>query len=125
MLFDTDVLIWVLRGNAKAARLVEEADRRMVSVLSHMELIQGARNREELRLISAFLTDLDFRTVPLSENIGHRALIYMEEHALKVSLNLADALLAATAVENGLLFCTGNQKHFRTIAELQLKPFAP
>jgi predicted nucleic acid-binding protein len=125
MLFDTDVLIWLLRGNAKAARRVEQANERAISVVSHMELIQGVRNREELRLIRSFLADLDFRTTPLNENIGHRAVVYMEEHALKSSLCLADALLAATAVENGLILCTGNQKHFRLITELQLKPFVP
>jgi len=36
-----------------------------------MEFIQGARNRQELKKIKDFLTDLAFQTMPLTENIGH------------------------------------------------------
>ncbi len=41
MLFDTGVLIWVLRGNSEAAKTVEKSDRRYVSVVTYMELLQG------------------------------------------------------------------------------------
>ena len=125
MLFDTDVLIWALRGNPRAARAIEGADPRDVSIVSYMELIQGARDKEEVHLIRSFLADLGFTTVPLSENIGLRAAIYMEEYSLKGGLTLADALLAATAVETQRVFCTGNTKHFRSISELETKPFRP
>jgi hypothetical protein len=125
MIFDTDVLIWCLRGNLLAARIVEETAVRGLSVVSYMELIQGARNRKELGLIRSFLQDLHFRIHPLSESIGQRASVYMEEYTLKSALALADALVAATAVEVNETLCTGNTKHFRTIAELDLKTFRP
>jgi predicted nucleic acid-binding protein len=48
MLFDTDVLIWVLRGSAKAARLVDETGDRRISVVTLMELLQGARDKHEI-----------------------------------------------------------------------------
>lgn len=125
MLFDTDVLIWYLRGSEKAARAMEEAQSRQLSVVSYMELLQGARDKNEVKIIRNFLKDLDFEIVPLTENIGHRASVYMEEYCLKVEMCLADALLAATSVENHLLFCTGNNKHYKPIAEIEMSVFRP
>ena len=125
MLFDTDVLIWVFRGNAKAARLIESAEDRNISVVSYMELLQGARDKEEVRTIKRFLVDFGFGMTPLTENIGYRASIYMEEYGLKAGMCMGDALLAATAVENQLALCTGNRKHYGPISDLDLKVFRP
>ena len=36
-----------------------------------------------------------------------------------------DALIAATAAENHLPLCTGDQRHFRPIRELELSVFRP
>ena len=123
MLFDTDVLIWYFRGRAKAARVLEKASPRQISVVTYMELLQGARSKKEIKSIRGFLQEFDFNMVPITENIGHRASVYMEEYCLQVDMCLADALLAATAVENQLTFCTGNSKHYKPIKELELKVF--
>jgi hypothetical protein len=125
MLFDTDVLIWILRGNAKAASRVEEARERRVSVITLMELMGGARDRKEVRLIKDFLADFDFVTLPLTENIGHRAVIYIEEHGLKSGLRMADALLAATAAENNMALVSGDTRRYRALADLRLVSFRP
>ena len=55
MLFDTDVLIWVLRGNIKAAKIIDGAEAGAVSVVTFMELLQGARGRTEVHAIKLFL----------------------------------------------------------------------
>ncbi len=121
MLFDTDVLIWILRGNAKAVRVVDKDADRMISVVTAMELFQAARDKEEARAIRRFLQH--FKTATLSENIGHRARIYVEKYALKSRLGVPDALIAATAAENNFTLCTGNAKHYRAISELDMKVF--
>jgi len=125
MLFDTDLLIWVLRGSVKAARLVDETRDRHISVVTLMELLQGARNKSEMRLIKRFVSELGFQTKPLTENIGHRAVIYMEEYGLSSGLRVADALIAATAAENSLALCSGDRSHYRPLSELVLKAFRP
>ncbi len=125
MLFDTDVLIWVLRGNARAAKAVDDALARAVSVVSTMELLQGARGKREVKAIKTFLADMGFRTLPLTENIGHRAVIYMEEYALSCGMGMADAVIAATAVEGNETLLTRNEKHYKAIRELELKRFRP
>jgi predicted nucleic acid-binding protein len=125
VIFDTDVLIWHLRGNAQASRAVDEDDSRAISVVTFLELLQGARDKQEIRAIKRFLSNWQVRTVPLTENIGHRASIYMEEYGLAVAMDVADALIAATAVENREQLLTGNDRHFRAIKDLDLKAFKP
>jgi hypothetical protein len=125
VIVDTDVLVWVLRGNEKAARAVDDADARGVSVVTYMELLQGARGKVEVRKIKAYLAELHFRLLPLTENIGHRASIYMEEYGPSTGMSMADALLAATVVENAETLLTANQKHYKPVKELRIKPFKP
>lgn len=123
MIFDTDVLIWALRGSDEAIRIIEADSDRAVSVVSYLELFQGARDKKDLAGVRRFL--LDFETLPLSEDIGNRAAIYMAEYTLKAGLQLADALIAATAVENQRTLCSGNTRHFQAISDLMLKRFRP
>lgn len=125
MLFDTDVLIWVQRGNLHAAELIEADEDKFISILTFMELLQNASNKNQHRQIKNFLTDFSFLTLPLTENIGHRALIYIEEYSLAGGLKAGDAIIAATAIENDLLLCSGNSKHFKQIKDLKLKTFKP
>ena len=125
MIFDTDILIWIQRKNRKAAQLVDEEPERFISVLTYMELLQGAKNKQQQQYSLDFLKQLDFITLPLTENIGHRAAIYIEQYALSHGLRAADALIAATAVENGLELCSSNEKHFGPIAGLRLNVLKP
>lgn len=90
-----------------------------------MELHQGARNKTEQKAISRFIRELDFRVLPIDENISHRACIYVEEFCLKAAMQLADALIAATAVECAETLCTGNVKHYKVLTELETQVFRP
>ena len=125
MIFDTDVLIWVQRGNQKAAHAVNESEDRYLSVLTYMELLQAAQNRQQHEYVTSFLRDLGFQTLPLTERIGHRAAVYVAEYTLSHGILAGDAIIAATATENNLPLCSGNAKHYRAIQELKLKVFRP
>ena len=125
MIFDTDILIWVQRGHPKAAKLIDNTKNRFLSIYSHLELLQNAKSKTQHRLINDFLTTFGFRILPLTENIGHRALIYIEEYTLSRGIRAGDAITAATAVENNMTLLSGNAKHFRSIKELRLKIFKP
>ena len=125
MIFDTDIFIWVQRGNPKAARLIDNAEDRYLSIQSYMELLQGAKNKLQHKNVKDFISDFGFSVLPLSENIGHRALIYVEEYALSSGMRAGDAIIAATAVENNLPVVSSNAKHFKVVKELQLKVFKP
>lgn len=125
MIFDTDVLIWFFRGNRPAAELLESQTELAVSIVSIMELYQGARSRDETRVIRRFFPENAFRVIPINESISHLAATLVEEHALRDGLQVADALIAATARESGLILATGNIRHFRRIPALELKAFRP
>ena len=125
MVLDTDVLVWFLRGKRKAAALIESLGERRLSVINYMELVRGARNKRELLNLKELLARIDAVVLPLSENIGHRAAIYVEEYGLASGLHLADALVAATAIENRLPLCTGNKKHYSAVKDLEIRAFRP
>lgn len=125
MLFDTDVFIWSQRGNTKAATAIQRAAIRFLSVQTYLELLQDARNKEEQRTTKQFLSDLHFTILPLTEAIGHRAMVYIEEYGLASGVRAGDALIAATATENNLTLITGNVKHFKPIHGLRLRIFTP
>ena len=66
-----------------------------------------------------------FLILPLTEAIGHRALVYIEEYTLAHGLRAGDTIIAATAVESDLTLVSSNAKHFKPIRELKLKVFSP
>jgi predicted nucleic acid-binding protein len=125
VIFDTDVFIWIQRGNHKAARLVEREEDRFLSVQTYLELLQGGKNKQQHEYTKDFLKDFGFRTLPLSGNIGHRAAVYMETYSLSHGLRAGDALIAATAAENNMVLCSSNAKHFKPVKDLKLKVFHP
>lgn len=124
MILDTDVLIWLMRKNANAINLVASVQQREISQATWLELVEGVRDKRELAEIKSLLADLNIRTLPLTESIGLRAGILMEEHALKGGLDAMDSLIAATALVNNLPLATANRKHYKSLGvDLQiLKP---
>jgi len=125
MLFDTDILIWFERGNTKAAGLIDETEERHISIFTYMEFLQGARSEKQIQVIKNFLSQYNFEVLPLTENIGHRASIYIEEYGLTTGIRVGDALIAATAIENNQTLASSNQKHFKQIKDLALHIFRP
>ena len=124
-LFDTDVLVWALRGNAKAVAAIDDASERAVSAVSYMELLRGARDARDGAAIRRFLRLGGFRVYPVTEAVTSRAVALMEALALSDRLDPMDALIFGTALEAGLVLCSANQKHFKNIEGLQSIVFRP
>ena len=125
MLVDTDVLVWLFRGRESARASVAGRTDVKLSAVTYMELVQGVRNRGELRLLRRTIGANAWQVVPLSESIGHRATLYVENHALSHGMRLADALVAATAVECGESLLTANLRHYRLLREVSLVQYRP
>lgn len=58
----------------KAARLLEKCGERLIAVQTYMELMQGAKNKTQLAQTRRFLEDFNVRVIPLSAEIGNRAM---------------------------------------------------
>ncbi|ODT38639.1 MAG: twitching motility protein PilT [Lautropia sp. SCN 70-15] len=125
MLVDTDVLIWNLRGNERAATFLDEQPGFFVSAVSYMELLQGLRDKLELRELRQAIRFWDARIVQIDEEISARAMFLVEEYALSHGMQMADALIAATAVALGVSLVTANDRHYRHIEGLDVVIFRP
>ena len=125
LLVDTDVLIWLLRGRSSARAAIEACASVDLSAVTYMELAQGVRDSAELGLLRRTVRLNGWRILPLTEAIGHRATSYIERFGLSDGLRLADALIAASAVEAGTALLTGNAKHYRCIGDMSLVRYAP
>ena len=125
MLIDTDVLIWYMRGNEKAYKKIEKENNFFISVVTYMELVQGMRNKVELNSLRQSLHKWNTKVLYISEDISAKAMFYVEQHYLSHSLQLADALIGATAIAYGQPILTGNDKHYKMIKDLQVNKFKP
>ena len=125
VLVDSDVLIWTLRGHAAAVAKMEGLAEWHISAVTYMELAQGCRNKAELKAMQkAFQADSN-DVLPITQSISDLACNLVEKYALSHSLHMADALIAATAINHSLPLLTANAKHFSAVAGLRVQVFKP
>lgn len=125
MIIDTDVLIWYMKGNEKAFKAIEKTNNFFISVVTYMELVQGMRNKKELNSLRKAIHAWNAKVLYISEDISFKAMFYVEQHFLSHSLQLADALIGATAVAYGLPILTGNDKHYNIVKGIHFTKFRP
>jgi predicted nucleic acid-binding protein len=127
VVFDTDILIWYLRGSEKARRAIDAIaySRRAISVLSIMELTQGCRNNAEIREVKLFVSENFAQVVFLNETNCRKASDLLDRHALPNGLRVVDALIAASTLDINGSLATANLKHYRPVANLHIIPFKP
>ncbi len=125
MFVDTSVLIWAFRGNKKAIKLLDETGDLLISSVVYIELIQGARNKQELRNIDKTLNMLQVKIVNINEGISIFATELVKTYFHSHSVELADALIGATATLYKDVLITSNVKHFLPMKDLVVIPFDP
>ena len=125
MIVDTDVLIWFLRGNQAATDFILEAMPFSISIVTYMELVQGMRDKRELAKMKKAFAEMKVKILPLTEDISLRASDYVESYALSHSMEMADALIAGTCMEENDTLVTANDKHYRVVEGLRMMVFRP
>jgi predicted nucleic acid-binding protein len=124
-LIDSDVLIWVARGNISAINKLQALSNWRISAVSYMELAQGCRDKVELKAMQTAFSSAAGDVLAITQPISDLACTLVEKYALSHSVHLADALIAATAITHGMPLLTGNSKHFSAIKGLKIEVFKP
>ncbi len=125
LIFDSDVVIWMLRRHPKAVRFARAIDpaERSLSVVSYLEILRGCRDRQEAHDFREFMEAWFTEIVPLRPEIGDSAVSLMEKFALSHRPGVDDMLIAATALTRREAMATSNVKHFRFVPGLVVHHF--
>lgn len=105
-LFDTNILIDYLAGVPAAEAELTRHTERLISAVTWMEVLAGARSEEEEDVIEMFLRD--FTLVEISRPIAREAVRWRKARRLR----LPDAIILASAQRESALLVTRNSKDF-------------
>ena len=114
VLVDSDILIEVSRGRnadvvSKWIDLSNSDAAVLYSPVSVAEVWAGARANEYDTLNYLFRA---LTCVPIDEESGRQAGVYLRQYRRSHGIEIADALIAAGAVANGAELWTRNRKHY-------------
>jgi len=117
-LVDTDVLIDYLRGSEHAAEFLEglQGDL-LISTISVAELFSGARGPEEQVALDHFM--LAFEVISVDERLARQGSIFRQEYHPSHGIGLADALIAASAIDSGAELVTFNRRHYPMVEHVR------
>ena len=112
-LLDSGVLILHLRNQAGYTSLLERLAEQgilFISTMTRFEILQGMRVRERE---TTFETLSVVKSLPVLDDIADKAGEQVRNwRAQGITLGIADALIAATALQHKLPLVTTNPKHF-------------
>jgi predicted nucleic acid-binding protein len=112
-LLDTDVLIWVLRGNREIIEKVSQLKDKTplsISVISLAEIYKNIFPSELTQTEDYLSQHIQF---DVNQKIARIAGFYWQQYAKQLkNLSLTDCLIAGTANVNEAILVTLNSKHF-------------
>lgn len=120
-LVDTTVCVAHIRGDEEVFAFLKQHVP-FISVVTHVELVQGCENKRDLRAVHEILREL--HELPFTESITAEALILFEKYKLSHGIQFFDAVIAATAMAYDLTLITHNVKHFSFIPKLEVRAWA-
>lgn len=123
MLIDTNVLIWLTKDNANAKKLLLTSHKKYISAVTYMEMLQGMNNKLEMQAFLTHFKQYNYLILPINEKISNEACVLVETYALSHTMQLADALIASTALAYNKPLVTANIKDFQYIPNLVVQKF--
>ena len=105
-ILDSDVLIDFLQGREEAQQEFRNYEKWEISVITWMEVMSGVESKDEVKECRNFLDGLVVH--PLIGRVAEEAVLLRR----KFRLRLPDAVIWATAREQGCLLVTRNSRDF-------------
>jgi len=118
IILDTNILIEILKNNAKTIKEVEKYSQHYISSITKMELFYGARDKKELEELNKFVSL--FTVIPLNKDISNLAEDLVYKYAKSHTLDIADSLIASTSLIMGYKLFTYNKKDFKYIDNINI-----
>lgn len=115
-LSDTNVFSEIFKGNQNVTNFLTSLES-VIDTTIYIECLQGSKSNQEKRIIKKVLDN--FPLFPIDVDISIRALELIDKYSNTHGLLLADALIAATALENDLTILTYNVADFQFIQNLK------
>ena len=105
--FDTNILIDYLNGEKAALKELARYQSRFISVITHIEVLVGASNKQEEVIIRSFLASFELKQ--LTADIAEQAIKIRKDHRMKIP----DAIVYATARNEKCILVTRNTKDLK------------
>lgn len=126
-LLDTDILSMLMRKDASVTRYarayLEEYDRLTLSLITRFEILRGLHAKAAETQIAAFdAFCAQSEVLPMTDPVVVRAAtVYADLYQAGRLISDADILIAATAMEHGLILISNNRNDFQRVRGLQLE----
>jgi len=102
-----------------AAKFLEGLDGDLlISAIGVAELFSGARGPEEIAALDQFM--LAFEVIPVDERLARQGGILRQEYHPSHGIGLADALIAAAALEAGAELITFSRRHYPMVGQVRV-----
>src|ERR1700685_2324364 len=104
-LIDSDLIGDLPRGGAEAVDYLQSLGPACrISAITALELIAGARSQREVADLDILISI--YEQIPPTEGVMRRAYYLMKTHGKSAGLRTLDAVIGATALEEGLTLAT-------------------
>ncbi len=112
-LIDTDILIWVLRGNKKYEDFLQNLKYKDSLSISTVTIAEIYKNIYPSEMVKTENVIQELETWDVTTFIAKQAGLYWQQYSKQLkNLSLTDCLIAGTANVNNLTLVSLNTKHF-------------
>ena len=112
-LIDTNIIIWILRGNKRYLDLQRSLQKEASLYISTITVAEIYKNAFPSEMIKTDEVLNEFDKLTVSSSTAKQAGLYWQQFITKFkNLNIIDCIIAATSHEYDLTLVTLNTKHF-------------